>query len=223
MSMHHPPMIAAYRGISWQSHVIRWYTRSAYSHVAWIDTNGACYEAWKGKVRKAASLFVHHTPGTVVDLFDVGGMFSDRIRQVREFHAVQVGKPYDWLGILRMVTRRPFSTDDQRKWFCSELVHAAHAAAGLCLQVMPPWKVTPEILCASPLLTRVMTVTVGTGEAPYWAAWNDNPANAQNGLATASDKPTALSPAKSAKAKMQWGSGELHRVPAMGLQEAMFV
>jgi len=215
----HPPLIAAYQGISWQSKVIRWYTRSVYSHVAWVDTNGETYEAWEGRVRLAASLFELHTPGTVVDLFEVNGIFADRLRTVRAFHAAQVGKKYDWLGILRMVSRRPFSTDDQAKWFCSELVHAAHAAAGLCLQVMPPWKVTPDILCASPLLDRVGQVVVGRDEGAfvgrYFGRETARPENAQNGPATASAEKPALSPAKNPITKMQRDSGEMQWHPAL--------
>lgn len=160
-------MIALYKGISLLSRLIRWYSRSEYSHAAWIDPDtGACYEAWTNGVRMVPSFESCHTPGTHVDIFATPANREQSLA-IRRFHQQLVGKAYDWHGIFHFVTRRPEHARDQDRWFCSELVVAAYRAAGVPLLArVEPYKVYPSMLAWSPLLVHVRSAICGTPERP---------------------------------------------------------
>jgi uncharacterized protein YycO len=56
----------------------------------------------------------------------------------------QLGKRYDWLGLLGIGLRRRWQRDDA--WFCSELVAWAFEAAGHPLVRVRAWRITPRDL-----------------------------------------------------------------------------
>lgn len=66
----------------------------------------------------------------------------------------QVGKPYDWKGVLNFITRSRDWEDDS-SWFCSELVAYAFKNNGTPLLNAPNYRTTPRDLLMSPLLKRV--------------------------------------------------------------------
>jgi hypothetical protein len=153
-------MIALYKGRSLISRIIRCFNWSEYSHAAWIDTSrNRVYEAWNGWVREAPSLHTNHTPGTEVDVFSVPTSPDQQI-VIAQFLRFQVGKRYDYRGIVHFITRRAESAAGQDRWFCSELVLAAYRAAGIDLLArIPAYKVYPGMLAYSPLLDPVGTIT----------------------------------------------------------------
>jgi hypothetical protein len=125
-----------------------------HQRATWILSGRPMWESWtQGGVTRRANLSDGHTPGTCVDLFAVRGITAAQMREVNEFFALQKGKRYDWPGILHFATRRPQGAEAQRKWFCSEIVFAALAAAGIPpLARIAQWKVYPGMLAYSPLL-----------------------------------------------------------------------
>jgi uncharacterized protein YycO len=144
-------MIALYKGRSLLSRLIRWRTWSEYSHAAWVCPDGSVIEAWKGGVRHAPGPLVQHEPGTEVDLFEVKGLCVAKAWRVQEFLLRQIGKPYDYAGILGFVLAA--KTENPDCWFCSELVFAALKGVGVeLLSRVPPWKVSPGMLAVSPFL-----------------------------------------------------------------------
>lgn len=151
------PRIALYRGRSLLSRVIRWRTWSVYSHAAWLCASGTVIEAWtKGGVRHVANLSVAHTPGTIVDLYEITAEVDYAAAEL--FLKRQLGKPYDFLGILGFILRR--RCQEESRWFCSELVFSAVLAGGLrLLNTLDPWQVSPGELATSPFLTKVGTFT----------------------------------------------------------------
>lgn len=162
-------MIAFYKGISPFSRLIRFATWSEYSHASWIDNNYAFeIEAWSKGVTTGKP-FTNHTPGTVVDLFDVPLPADLRAAAVR-FLQSQLGKPYDWAGILGFATHRAqrnpaimtvAAADAMTKWFCAELIFAALAFAQFHpLFRIPQYKVTPGLLSYSPRLAYITSVRV---------------------------------------------------------------
>jgi uncharacterized protein YycO len=146
-------MIAIYRGKSVVSRIIRAINWSQYSHVAWVDDiDGTVIEAWHiGGVAHVKTPSSNHTPGTAVDLFIVLDEEPHHTAMIREFLMAQVGKKYDFAGILGFIFR---ATHLQRKqkWFCSELVAEAYATAGLPLLRIPSHKIYPGMLAGSPML-----------------------------------------------------------------------
>lgn len=161
-------MILLYRGIGFISRVIEWQTFSDYSHAAWWCQNGTVIEAWhtktedrkltlKNGVQRHDSPATIHKPGTVVDVFSVPGINEDAVEQ---FLIQQIGKDYDFAPVLRGFVFR-VKRDNPDKWFCSELVHAACADAGVELQRAPSWKVSPGLLSFSPLLVPEGSLITG--------------------------------------------------------------
>lgn len=68
------------------------------------------------------------------------------------YAAKQLGKSYDWLGILGIAMKRDWQGDD--KWFCSELVAKAclEAGAPVVNTSLRVNRITPQTLLNSPLL-----------------------------------------------------------------------
>lgn len=157
------PRLLFFRGTDLISAAIRWQTRSHYSHVAVsiertpFDAH-VVIEAYPGKgVRErrveAAELIkydVHEYE------FRQPTMTAFESSILLNFLRMQVGKPYDYLGVARFLTRSKDSDLVNRKWFCSELAAAAfkHAHHPL-LNVEESWKISPALLAMSPLLRRI--------------------------------------------------------------------
>lgn len=57
----------------------------------------------------------------------------------------EIGKAYDWVGLLGFGFRRR-AWQRSTRWFCSELVAHAFAAAGHPLLRSDPWRVSPPML-----------------------------------------------------------------------------
>lgn len=148
------PLIALYRGIGLVSTLVRWQTRSVYSHAGLYLPDGSTIESWhRGGVARNEWLGAVHTPGTVVDLFRVAAPVEWDAALV--FAAAQIGKGYDFRGCARFLTRRGPDCHPAR-WFCSSLVFAAVEQGGVkLLQRICPSAVAPQHLALSPLLRFV--------------------------------------------------------------------
>lgn len=145
-------MIALYRGKSIVSKLIRWQTRSEYSHAAWLCEDGSVYEAWNSGFERNLNLGKAHLPGTVIDLFDIDGLTPEKRRVIEAYFDGELGAPYDYWGVLKFLSRRDAPSDD--RWFCSEVVTSGLYRAGLHIfnpGFAPPWKVYPGELAFSPL------------------------------------------------------------------------
>ena len=130
------------------------------SHSAYFRTRD-CYvqEAWKSGVREVPH-DVDHTDGTYVHIYRVDGLSSENGDMAWDFGRSQLGKPYDWWGIIRFLTRpdRPDHWQAPPRWFCSRLVAAQLRIADITVQQMPTYKHMPATLSASPLTHYVGTL-----------------------------------------------------------------
>jgi uncharacterized protein YycO len=146
--------ICLHRGSTVMSRLIQWQTRSAYSHASMVLPDGLHIEAHETRgVQAFPRLTV--APGEVVDLFTVA-VTKKQADKIAEFAREQLGKRYDWLMVLRFVTRRQEARATTGKWFCSELVYAACQQAGVeLLRNTEPWEVSPGLLARSPLLVTL--------------------------------------------------------------------
>jgi uncharacterized protein YycO len=160
-------MIGLYRGHSILSRAIQFQSRSPYSHAAWIFDNQSVVEAWiPDGVRYSTHFCKGHTPGTVIELFDfIEPLTEAEHSQIAGFLMGQRGRRYDYLGVLKFLSRRRATEDDS--WFCSELVFAACLSAGRrLLSGVEPWRVYPGMLAMSPLLKKVDQVTTWKMDKP---------------------------------------------------------
>jgi|6_EtaG_2_1085325.scaffolds.fasta_scaffold00296_7 uncharacterized protein YycO len=144
-------MIALYRGISTISKIIRWRTRSVYSHAAWLCDDGSVIEAWTNGVRKTKNLSADHTPGTIVDIFSIDGITPEQIGEIEGFLGKHLGMPYDYRSVWRFMSLSPATING--KWFCSELIDAACTQAGAHLtRRIESHLVSPRDIGISPVL-----------------------------------------------------------------------
>ena len=163
------PYIAAYKGKSFVSRQIKWFTWSEYSHVAYVYEDGTCVEAWhKGGVQRNISPGILHSPGTVIEFYELprpNSIISWSQELAEQFFEEQIGKKYDFPSVFRFLTRRRESDASQHKWFCSELVFAVMRSAGLrLLHRIAAYKVTPGHIVLSPFLQYSHTETVTEAE-----------------------------------------------------------
>lgn len=145
--------VAAYRGVSWISRRIQWWTWSKYSHVSLArrlpDGTWRNIEAWEGVgVRETDHPLSGHTPCTPVDLFAFRRPLTE-VEQERLWSLAleELGKPYDYRGVLSFILRRRMQRDGA--WFCSELVADKCAQVGHPLYICEPWRVTPGMVAES--------------------------------------------------------------------------
>ena len=152
--------IALYKGKSLISRLIRWQTRSAYSHAAWLGDNGSVIEAWQPCVRVVSGLSEQLTPGTVVDLFAfVTPLTRQETQEIWRLALKDVGTPYDYLAVLRFVSRKASRERWEEKLFCSEMVFGNALDAGReLLARTEAWRVPPDWISRSPLLRLSETV-----------------------------------------------------------------
>lgn len=133
--------------ISW---VVQWQTRSIYSHVALLEPDGRyCVESFPGEgVRRRV---LTEADWKRIDAYDVKGMTPERWNFAIQYCLNQAGMGYDWWSVLRFVSKR--TAKENKKWFCSELVHKALAEAGVrLLERIPSSEVAPAHIAISPLL-----------------------------------------------------------------------
>lgn len=149
---------------------IRWQTRSKYSHAAlmlsqdYMMPNGKKYkagtvwESWQPNgVRKVTGPWDDHDPKTLVDVYGIKGNL-DIVKMIR-FLDRQIGMKYDFSSVFRFVSRR--DTQDNHKWFCSELALAAFSKGGVDLLHIPPSHCAPGHLAWSPLTELEATIKQG--------------------------------------------------------------
>jgi len=148
--------VLASKGISLTSRLIRWWQWGfPYTHIAYCldlsDPNDPyVMEAWWNGVRKGWFSEVH-TPGTEFAVFSVEVSKSQKTQVERFLHS-QIGRKYDWLGILGFPLRN-WKLESKNRWFCSELIFAAFKQAGVeLLKNTHPSEVSPRLFLKSPLI-----------------------------------------------------------------------
>lgn len=153
-------IVALYKGISPLSRMIRFRTWSEYSHASLYVPRSGEFESWiPNGVRNVSPIGSGHTPGTQVDLFAVTVTPSQE-GKILHFLQEQVGKKYDYRGVLGFLSRRD-RAQNQDRWFCSELVFAACQAGGIDLLArIQPHRVSPDMLALSPLLEHKSSIKV---------------------------------------------------------------
>jgi len=160
-------VIALYKGVSPLSRMIRFRTWSAYSHASIHIPGVGEFESWiPNGVRCTPDLGAGHISGTPVDVFHLKWCSPTQEGKMLHFLQAQVGKKYDYRGVLGFLSRRD-RAQNQDKWFCSELVFAACQAAGIDLLArIPAHRVSPDLLTLSPLLEQKRSIVVPNKERP---------------------------------------------------------
>lgn len=149
--------ILAYKGKSITSKVIRFLTRSEYSHIAVELDNGMTIEAWTfAGVVERISFREGHTAGTEVDVFKIAALLDSARSEA--FLREQLDAKYDWLNVWRFIYHKKATAN--RRWFCSELAEYAIAAGFVTLLRGDKSSHSPRDTVMSPLLQYETTRTV---------------------------------------------------------------
>lgn len=149
--------INLHRGTSLIGRLIRWQTRSPYSHASLILPGGIFIESREGigvqcRFLAETTAAVPGAPGETIEQYTLAAT-PGQATAIARFAKAQVGKPYDYTMVARFVSRRGPSRRQSGKWFCSELVYAALAHGGIdLLRATAPWEVSPGLLAKSPHL-----------------------------------------------------------------------
>ena len=153
------------QGVSTVSKLIRFQTRSVYSHACLLlEDTGEVIEAWhkplfRGGVYRSHSLSQLHTLGTAVDVFDVTAHW-DRTKSMQWLCELLDSNPeYDFRSVFRFLSRT--EGKDDSKWFCSELVAEFFRQGGLELVKAHSHDISPRDLYLSPYLVYRDTAIVG--------------------------------------------------------------
>jgi hypothetical protein len=151
--------VLLFRGRGLISQLIRWVTRSPYSHVGLVflfEERVFCIEAVGVGVRLIliSELMRRYHGG--IDYYEVHDPSPEQRHGAIAFCFAQLGKLYDRPGIFRFLiaivfNRKPAVREDQ-EWFCSELVAAAYRAQGFPLAPESAAYTSPADLALSPEL-----------------------------------------------------------------------
>ncbi len=152
-----PVYVCLHRGTSLISRLIRRGTRSDYSHASLVLPTGEHIESREGKGVLWHPQFTRTNATEQVDWYAVNGLTATQLDDLWAFLSAQKGKRYDWPMVFGFVSRsRTEGHESGGKWFCSELVFAALAAAGVApLARTDAWEVAPGLLARSPVITLV--------------------------------------------------------------------
>jgi hypothetical protein len=149
--------IALFKNRSIISSLIKWQTRSEYSHAAILLDDKLIEAKEFDGVQVVHKLEVGKKCS--VDIYEVEVSESQRTAIV-DFLANQIGKGYDYTMVIRFLTRQQESRKSSGKWFCSELVFAAFEKAGITLlNNVEPWEVSPALLSITTEMVLVEQIT----------------------------------------------------------------
>jgi len=154
--MEQPPQgtakILLWRGKGVVSALIRWQTRSPYSHAA-VMVGDRVWEAREFRKVRRTSLYrvcaEADKKGEKIEGRDVF-IGEEGAAEMMRWLDEQLGKKYDWSSVFRFVTRRQARRKAAEVWFCSEIVFAGfqHIEVKL-LRYIAPWAVAPGHLAIS--------------------------------------------------------------------------
>lgn len=121
--------------------LIRWWTKSLYSHCEIYFPDGKAYsaDAWDSHSGVRYKEFIPNP-----ESWDFVNLELDesKLLQLREFCNYRVGAKYDWLGLFGFVI--PFIKQDSKRWFCSEVCGAALKYVGKIPVLTQTSKLTPQ-------------------------------------------------------------------------------
>lgn len=168
-------MIALFRGTGPVAAAIRWQTRGAYAHAAWILRDGSCVESHaKSGVDWMDHPWVQNDG--LADIFEVKDLTDAERRKIESFLVRQCGNGYDWLGVLRFLSG--VNRNNVERWFCSELVAEGCEMAGRPLLRTDAWRISPVTLGWS---TELVPIARGVG-IEWWGATFGGMRNGECGM-----------------------------------------
>lgn len=139
-----------------KSHTIIWNQDSDHIIEALAHVPG---DKWYQQGRVVARHLAEYAPETMCYVYEPLGAFDHDAAWT--FLQGQIGKPYDYKGCARFVSRGAGrSIPSVQRWFCSELATAAARAGGVQVHWLPAYKVSPKLHAASTSFTEPVATTI---------------------------------------------------------------
>jgi hypothetical protein len=148
-------LIQAHKGTSFFSRLIKWFSRSSYSHIStrFVEEN-TVIEAMEGKgvIERPAHLFNDAILQGKIDVFSFQ-INTEQKDKMLELMRRTLGEKYDWGHIFKFITRRRGSHNS--RWFCSE--HFLYHAQAVEVEILntDPWLADPGDIVKSPNIRPV--------------------------------------------------------------------
>lgn len=131
--------IALCKGTGLVSSVIKWWTRSKYSHVALILNEKVMFASVPNK----GTMFIRIWDKSDYDTFDVL-ITEEQYSELFKYCTDENGCDYDWIGII-LSQIVAMNRESDTKWFCSEFVISALIKIGVSPNVgLRPSRFSPE-------------------------------------------------------------------------------
>lgn len=131
---------------TFSSWIVRFLTRSKYSHVDYIFDDGSAYSSLP-----KTGVNVNDDKNDITVYCEIDVKSKEKLEW---FLLEQKGKPYDWKAIIALPFFRNWQEDDA--WFCSELISAAITYSnGKPLFNEKMWRITPRDLFLCPEVKQV--------------------------------------------------------------------
>lgn len=135
-----------FEGLSPLSKLIKFFTRSTFSHVAVFDKEKGCLiEAW-GNIKHGVywqySSLKKHTEGTPYEIYSIE-VNKKQYKEAMRFYRFLADRcfPYNYIGVIGFVL--PFFTSNGG-FFCSEGCYEGLAFSGFAPKEVPGWKFSPD-------------------------------------------------------------------------------
>lgn len=163
--------VLIFKGQSWLSKIIKWRTRSDYSHagvVVWWNDRLMVLEAiGQGVLARPISYNLDHYRGDIEYFRPSQEIATETRTRMAQFAQAQLGKKYASRRLLsfffKLLLNRPLLSQDKAaapcRYFCSEYVADIYAKNGLDLDIERSSGYTsPDRLACAPGLTFVATL-----------------------------------------------------------------
>lgn len=155
-------------GTSFVSKLIEWQSRGPESHALLRFSDDMVFESreWhydsirRRHVSGVASMSWANwrlvNPCAIFTIYEVP-LPPETEARMRTWAQAQLGKPYDYLGVARFITRKGYDTQPDDKWWCSEYVFQDFLDGGgvRLFENTEGWQVAPDWLPRTPLARRI--------------------------------------------------------------------
>lgn len=146
--------VLLYRPKSLIGKLIGFYTRSNYCHVGVLFSDNKIIDCHPGRGVKIRDFTEEDSK--ICEIYNISSQLKINEEKSRFFAEKQIGKKYDWAGIIGFITKQ--TVEDRissQKWICSELLFEIFKKSNIHLLNVPSsWLLSPRDISLSPFLIK---------------------------------------------------------------------
>lgn len=126
--------LAFYKGSgNWFDKITRWRTAGDFTHVELVFSDGVSFSSsqWDGGTRFKDIVYTDKEKWVMVRVPGVNEVL------IRKWCETQVGKKYDWKGLLKLMASGNAADKNPEDWYCSNICRAACTIEGIFVWLRP--------------------------------------------------------------------------------------